>query len=89
MNTLVICDCRMLHELAHKVYIIFIPDTFQKMVQISRQYDSTFCLWKGYELFVFAQDIKHIAVSCLLHSYNIIIYILPSIHMKDMVKVRT
>ncbi|XP_033607277.1 cytochrome P450 4C1 isoform X2 [Cryptotermes secundus] len=36
-------------------------DMLQNMVEISRQYDSTFCLWKGYELFVFLQDIKHIA----------------------------
>jgi hypothetical protein len=34
------------------------------MVRISRQYDSAYCFWKGYELFVFVQDIKHIAVSC-------------------------
>ncbi|XP_033607274.1 cytochrome P450 4C1-like [Cryptotermes secundus] len=36
-------------------------DMFQNMVQISREYDSTFCFWKGYELFVFVQDVKHIA----------------------------
>ncbi|XP_033607258.1 probable cytochrome P450 313a1 isoform X2 [Cryptotermes secundus] len=41
---------------------------FQNMVQISRKYESTFCFWKGYELFVFVQDVKHIAVSCQLHS---------------------
>ncbi|PNF34013.1 Cytochrome P450 4C1 [Cryptotermes secundus] len=34
---------------------------FQNMVQISRKYESTFCFWKGYELFVFVQDVKHIA----------------------------
>lgn len=36
-------------------------DMFQNMVQISREYDSTFCFWKGYELFVFVQDVTHIA----------------------------
>ncbi|GFG36201.1 hypothetical protein Cfor_03141 [Coptotermes formosanus] len=36
-------------------------DMFFKMVQLSQMYKSTFCLWKGYELFVFVQDIRHIA----------------------------
>jgi len=38
---------------------------FHKMIQLSEIYKTTFCLWKGPELFVFIQDIKHIAVSCL------------------------
>jgi hypothetical protein len=67
-NSGVICDCRMLYDPAKKVTIIFISDMFQNMVQISREYESTFCFWKGYELFVFVQDVKHIAVRCLLYS---------------------
>jgi hypothetical protein len=62
------------------------------MVQISREYDSTFCLWKGYELFVFLQDIKHIAVSCLLHAQYYFIFFHLSILMtwrKYVVKIVT
>jgi len=45
--------------------MLFVSDMFQKLTQLSELYKSTFCLWKGPELFVFIQDIKHIAVSCL------------------------
>jgi hypothetical protein len=43
-----------------------ISDTFHKLVQLCQMHKSTFCIWKGNELFVFVQDIKHIAVSAFL-----------------------
>jgi hypothetical protein len=54
------------------------------MIRISRQYDSAYCFWKGYELFVFVQDIKHIAVSC----YYIpnIVYVFQSFYTNDIAK---
>jgi hypothetical protein len=47
--------------------MLFISDTFHRMVQVSKHYKSTFGIWKGPEFFVFIQDTKHIAVSCLAY----------------------